>query len=47
MLALTEISGVKGARARLLFQAGLKTPADVARATRDDILEVGCCGAGG
>jgi predicted flap endonuclease-1-like 5' DNA nuclease len=40
MLALTEITGVKGARARLLYQAGLRTPADVAQATKDQLLGV-------
>jgi hypothetical protein len=40
MLALTEINGVKGSRARLLYQAGLRTPADVAKASREQLLEV-------
>jgi len=40
MLALTEITGVKGARARLLYQAGLRTPSEVARASREQLAEV-------
>jgi hypothetical protein len=30
VLALTEITGVKGARARLLYKAGIRTPVAVA-----------------
>jgi hypothetical protein len=42
VLALTEITGVKGARARLLYKAGLRTPEAVA-ATDIDRCVAGIC----
>lgn len=35
LMALTEITGVKGARARLLYKAGLRTPEAVAATDLD------------
>jgi DNA polymerase theta len=35
VLALTEITGVKGARARLLYKAGIRTPEAVAATDLD------------
>lgn len=40
VVPLTEIAYVKGYRARLLYQAGMRTPEDVAAADVDDLTEV-------
>jgi hypothetical protein len=40
MLALVELNGIRAARARLLYQAGLRTPADVARSSVAAIADV-------
>eukprot|EP00879_Flechtneria_rotunda_P023988 GHRR01025408.1.p1 GENE.GHRR01025408.1~~GHRR01025408.1.p1 ORF type:complete len:1019 (+),score=450.04 GHRR01025408.1:299-3355(+) len=45
VLALTEIPYVKGARARLLYKAGLRTPEAVAASEVDRILEILMTGA--
>lgn len=44
VLALTEIQGVKGARARLLYKAGLRTPEAVAATDVDrwGVSATGC-----
>lgn len=45
IVALSEISYVKGFRARLLYKAGLRTPADVAAADLDLICNILSAGA--
>lgn len=45
IVALSEITFVKGFRARLLYKAGLRTPADVAAADLDKICNILSAGA--
>jgi hypothetical protein len=45
IVALTEIPYVKGARARLLYRAGLRTPEAVAASEVDKIAEIMSAGA--
>ena len=40
MVALTEIQHVKGARARLLYRAGIRTPEAVAACDVDKVAEI-------